>query len=74
MIDIIIFVVTLATTIALIYTFIELIYCHDYNDYRSTKKLERRKRRFYRNSLLPKRRHSEPPRYRKRKRQHILIR
>lgn len=73
MIEIIVFVLSLITILAILYSIVELICCHDYKDYKTIIRANRRKRRFYRNTLIPERRHSEPPR-RKRKRQHIMAR
>ncbi len=73
MIEVIIFSLSLATVFVILYSLLELVFCHEYKDCKTMIRTERRKRRFYRNALIPKRRHSEPPR-RRRKREHILAR
>ena len=73
MIEVIIFSLSLAIVFVIVYNLVELVCCHEYKDYKTMIRTERRKRRFYRNTLTPKRRHSESP-IRRRKREHILAR
>ena len=54
MIEVIIFSLSLATVFVILYSLLELVCCHEYKDYKTMIRTERRKRRFYRNALIPK--------------------
>ena len=71
MIEVVVFSLSLVTVFVLLYGLAELVCCHEYKDYKTMIRTERRKRRFYRNALIPKK-HSEPPE--EGKREHILSR
>ena len=70
MIQAFIFTIALATLVLVIYSLIEIICCNDYKNWKTAIRNKRRQR-FYNTKNIPKRRHSEPAR-RRRKRKHIL--
>ena len=54
MIEVVVFSLSLVTVFVLLYSLAELVCCHEYKDYKTMIRTERRKRRFYRNALIPK--------------------